>query len=142
MGTEHTPGPAERLHDMISDMIESGRLDRGMIPNDYDALVELLAGPCQAGGTDSGGKHTPGPWNYDCYGDGSSGIVPTEGYMICVMADKAHDPATVAANARLIAAAPDMLAALSDLVIGASENGYNGLSLSRARAAIDKVKGE
>jgi len=37
-----------RLHDMLSDMIESGRLSEADIPDDYQALVEQLAGPCAA----------------------------------------------------------------------------------------------
>jgi hypothetical protein len=31
------------LHDGLSDMIESGRLTEGMIPDDYQWLVEKLA---------------------------------------------------------------------------------------------------
>ena len=34
--------PYARLHDMLSDMIEGGRLRRGDIPDDYDALVGEL----------------------------------------------------------------------------------------------------
>jgi hypothetical protein len=37
-----------RLHDMLSDMIESGRLREADIPNDYRALVDQLSGPCNA----------------------------------------------------------------------------------------------
>lgn len=32
-----------KLHDGLSDMIESGRLERGDIPDDYEWLVEMLA---------------------------------------------------------------------------------------------------
>ena len=35
-----------RLHDGLSDMIESGRLTAADIPDDYDWLVMMLAGPC------------------------------------------------------------------------------------------------
>jgi hypothetical protein len=42
---------------------------------------------------------------------------------------------TVEANARLIAAAPEMLAALKDAVE------YHGLWFARARAAIDRAEG-
>lgn len=34
----------EKLHDRLSDMIESGRLHKGDIPDDYDWLVNTLAG--------------------------------------------------------------------------------------------------
>ena len=36
------------LHDMLSDMIEGGRLKREDIPDDYEALVAQLSGPCNA----------------------------------------------------------------------------------------------
>jgi len=35
----------ERMHDILSDMIESGRLRRCDIPEDYDALVGILSAP-------------------------------------------------------------------------------------------------
>lgn len=35
-----------KLHDILSDCIESGRLTEADIPNDYQAIVELLSGPC------------------------------------------------------------------------------------------------
>ena len=34
--------PYFELHDMLSDMIEGGRLAEGDIPDDYAALVDLL----------------------------------------------------------------------------------------------------
>lgn len=34
--------PYFELHDMLSDMIEGGRLTEGDIPDDYAALVEQL----------------------------------------------------------------------------------------------------
>lgn len=35
-----------RLHDGLSDMIESGRLTEADIPDDYQWLVETLSEPC------------------------------------------------------------------------------------------------
>lgn len=35
-----------RLHDILSDTIESGRLSESDIPDDYQAIVEQLTGPC------------------------------------------------------------------------------------------------
>ena len=98
-------------------------------------------------------KHTPGPWvvepeNYDC--DGGT-LVRTKG-KIClanvwgVMFAKTPDDESLA-NARLIAAAPDLLEALEYLA-GACElaldNDYpEGRDpVSVARAAIAKAKGE
>lgn len=37
-----------RLHDFLSDAIEAGRLTEADIPDDYAAIVEQLAGPCNA----------------------------------------------------------------------------------------------
>lgn len=36
-------GDYRRLHDMLSDMIEGGRLKEADIPDDYEAIVEQLA---------------------------------------------------------------------------------------------------
>lgn len=60
--------------------------------------------------------HTPGPWGY-CY-DGSSDwsigeASDPQGKFVANIWDK--DDVRAAANARLIAAAPDLLAALKDL---------------------------
>jgi hypothetical protein len=35
-----------KLHDILSDCIESGRLTEADLPDDYKAIVEQLAGPC------------------------------------------------------------------------------------------------
>jgi hypothetical protein len=37
-----------KLHDMLSDAIEGGRLKQDDIPDDYRAIVEQLAGACNA----------------------------------------------------------------------------------------------
>jgi len=44
-------------------------------------------------------------------------------------------------DARLIAAAPELLDALHDLLIAATETGYAGLAVKRAEAAIAKAEG-
>jgi hypothetical protein len=58
-------------------------------------------------------KHTPGPWKYDRYGYIES---PSTGLPICSMqpAGNLEAKARQRANAALIAAAPDMLAALRE----------------------------
>jgi hypothetical protein len=62
--------------------------------------------------TDS--KHTPGPWVIDPCGDilGNRNT-PTDNGLICGMCEDRRD-AEGAANARLIAAAPELLAALKE----------------------------
>lgn len=99
-----------------------------------------------------GTKHTPGPWAVN-------GIAIDAGVTtVCWMAEPpqyAGDTAKFCdndkANARLIAAAPDLLAALES-ILRAHETGNNGAVRgeailcrsfeSKARAAITKAKGE
>ena len=62
-------------------------------------------------------KHTPGPW------ENAKPVYPWQGPIvvvdddvpICYVDDNTHDDATALANARLIAAAPDMLEALENI---------------------------
>lgn len=95
-------------------------------------------------------KHTPGPWTINTAGSAKAGqsFKITEIY---VYAPNTQDDTAICAeiinpvtqepseaNARLIAAAPELLEALIDLVDGYSMGGAN-----RARAAIAKAtKGE
>jgi len=51
---------------------------------------------------------TPGPWRVEEYDDGSMSVAPHEGFAVCTMA--IVPPARIAANAKLIAAAPELLA--------------------------------
>lgn len=87
-------------------------------------------------------QHTQGPWiitNGRCiYGSGDF-IKP---FVASVEDD--HNDAETAANARLIAAAPDLLAALQAIVIG---NVYGNptqwnLAIDRGIAAINKATGD
>jgi hypothetical protein len=104
-------------------------------------------------------SHTPGPWAY--------GVTETEGdpncddgrgfrcYAISAPAGSvvrgliAKTPARYAefesgdeANARLIAAAPELLSALRYMVENAESEGWSGLMLSDAVAAIAKAEGK
>ena len=82
-------------------------------------------------------NHTPGPWH--CNGQTVYGPL-TEGDRdyICTCGDVVHDEH--AANARLIAAAPELLAALRGIM--AHEARYvDSLSYSTAKAAIAKAQG-
>lgn len=81
-------------------------------------------------------KHTPGPW-----------MATPRGYVI--LTDRSADIANVTsangddvmmANASLIAAAPDLLAALEYIITEAELNGCR-YSLAQARAAIAKARG-
>ena len=93
-------------------------------------------------------KHTPGPWEK---ADGTDGI--TRGIrgwhgpeMVNVINWNGISRATSVtgqANARLIAAAPDLLEALQWVVLRTEEGGYpDGKCLEEARAAIAKATGE
>lgn len=83
-------------------------------------------------------KHTPGPW----VADGSEITTATwvcgaDGKRICTMRPSFADWS----NARLIAAAPELLEALKDLVARIDEYG-SPISASFARAAIAKATWE
>jgi len=96
-------------------------------------------------------KHTPGPWRYEA---GTKTIrAARENYWLCSM-DSFDGAVDHEANARLIAAAPELLAACEDLVnlwdewVRYSEGLEEPLRRSiemrvqQSRAAISKAKGE
>lgn len=64
--------------------------------------------------------YTPGPWSIREYGDGDSLVVENApNWRICFMATPGESPGAMAkieANARLIAAAPDLLEALEAMI--------------------------
>lgn len=91
------------------------------------------------------GSHTPGPWNWDDLTDVVTG--PTR----CIVATLApyHRSGDVEstdqqqANARLIAAAPDLLEALADLHDAIRENGLSeclGETFNKATQAIIRAR--
>ena len=89
--------------------------------------------------------HTPGPWTADWGVRGDDGTeeqwnVLTDDELICdlTLCDRDMPHATVAANARLIAAAPDLLAAC---ILALSHIGNNS-TFATVRAAIAKATGE
>lgn len=97
-------------------------------------------------------KHTPGPWFYDL-GATEALIVEEDGATVAEIRTTYQTTAhrSLEANARLMAAAPDLLAALTDLYLVAKEQldqtaTHDGLNnwqwLARARAAIRKATGE
>lgn len=83
-------------------------------------------------------KHTPGPWRGDCEIIGNSRVVATTAWC---SGFKEEDEA----NARLIAAAPDLLAALKRITAGLSDAEdlralIKGDEVKQARAAIAKAE--
>lgn len=113
--------------------------------------------------TDTTTAHTAGPWKAigNPYSDKARDIVSPEGDRIAAVNGAAFDNSSeVASNARLIAAAPDLLEALEDMVHLFDHPGIYGLitqgkrhgwtaenvverigASRRAKAAIAKAKG-
>lgn len=102
-------------------------------------------------------KHTPGPWTYGEYFVVPAMATGDDGrFSIAKVFEPVYHPTgahreEVCANARLIAAAPDMLAALEAIAEAAnagvimSGDDYTRdarLVMSQARTAIAKAKGE
>lgn len=102
--------------------------------------------------------HTPGPWYItgDLVGGPLRIREESSDYVLATSDDGGHvdpqfalDDAVIEANANLIAAAPDLLAALSDLMenpafqtaIGGNPNMVKSL-MERAWSAIAKARGE
>ena len=98
--------------------------------------------------------YTPGPWVITTGGDDETIVTSTrdadglDDDVALVYGGNDADPATCEANARLIAAAPDLLAALESIeeqirLIGIEDwHGAEGLDVSVVRAAIAKALGE
>ena len=92
-------------------------------------------------------KYTPGPWNTMVSGGSVWG---SGGEWICDPSDRhAYPTDTQRANARLIAAAPDLLAALEAMVAAARRGGDPQVSIDEEcdawqliDHAIAKAKGE
>ena len=97
--------------------------------------------------------HTPAPWTvrdgHEHSEDCPLNVWATDGRIVAAvvgMGDYLLEPATEEgqANARLIAAAPDLLAALRDLLAGMEQHGaekWMPHRMDRARAAITKAGG-
>lgn len=83
-------------------------------------------------------KHTPGPWRVERHQRGRIVVVEPEGCTVAQIVANAGNR-YVPHNASLIAAAPDLLAALLEIV-AISDRKHD--AWDRARAAIAKVTGE
>ena len=98
------------------------------------------------------GKFTPGPWEVHFLEDGGFEIhdrrTQWESIVLCTRYPAAECKEEFAANARLIAAAPDLLAALEHarFAMRAPLDGWKGeverAALDKAGAAIAKALGE
>jgi hypothetical protein len=94
-------------------------------------------------------SHTPGPWTIEEYGDEERPalvIHRDSESRVCFMATPGShgDPAQIAADARLICAAPDLLAALRDVLAAYGDKTFGTAyamerALPNARAAIAKA---
>ncbi len=111
--------------------------------------------------TESGGKtmteHTPGPWHVSDPIDGRDipyGIDDAKGHHLADVSDNHYgNPLPVEANARLIAAAPDLLAALEAMErristfgnpshFDWSHDSNDRAMVNQARAAVAKAQGK
>lgn len=89
-------------------------------------------------------KHTPGPWTLDDRGYKYIVHKPGDGYItrdICRMDSSTMAAFAQEANARLIAAAPDLLNAVL-LLLGNPDNRISSADVNAARAAITKATGD
>lgn len=95
-------------------------------------------------------QHTPGPWKA-CFPVGNPPFVGNEGTVIIQKVGPLGNTPIAQANARLIAAAPELLAALKDVCEGAcwSLSGpqhhiaaVDASKIEHARAAIAKATGQ
>jgi hypothetical protein len=86
-------------------------------------------------------SHTPGPWFHVATEGGWDGVALKNGALICALCE--NNPA----NANLIAAAPDLLAALKtlcaavDRIRGPHGPPGDGTAVAAARAAMAKAEG-
>lgn len=94
----------------------------------------------------SAAKHTPGPWQVSETVTGRPKVISNRGFAVCGFQSGAYDQ--MRTDARLIAAAPDLLAALK-LAYRHLNGGTDSLTATEhleafhlARAAIAKATGE
>jgi hypothetical protein len=95
--------------------------------------------------------HSPGPWQWE---PGDPTIESPSGGLICTIAQHANIRTAMhtgegfnSADARLIAAAPELLTLLREYVVGDFEGEFHGQEMGtgirpRARALIARVEGK
>lgn len=94
-------------------------------------------------------QHTPGPWIADnsrmltSINAGNKKHIAMVNYFQCGKPEFDVCGEEHEANARLIAAAPELLEAVNELMADAEDTGeFSYSAMSKARAAIAKAKGE
>ena len=91
-------------------------------------------------------KHAPGPWSLHTFGDGSMAILPAEGFTVTVVKPRAGFESDIP-NFKLMAAAPEMFAALEELTLwndrATDDDAAEWIArvITQARAALAKAKG-
>ena len=87
-------------------------------------------------------QHTPAPWNDGLHHQGHLAIQSDNGRLVALCGALARDDAQLEnlANARLIAAAPDLLACLLDVLD--ADGDLDAMDFNRYRSAIAKATGE
>lgn len=117
---------------------------------DTDRAAALAASKAsQANAKRENAAHTPGPWMVEPLGSDCFEVKCECGYFIATCHDGVRGDRNADVNARLIAAAPDLLAALQEMYEAASDSDschYGTLSTTFLRkiahAAIVKATGE
>lgn len=87
-------------------------------------------------------KHTPGPWGFDSFALREEIRAENNPLIATVCSVHCDTPEEMRANARLIAAAPELLWTLEKLVERVGGDEWFAEWAGMARAAIAKAKGE
>jgi len=114
-----------------------------------EANIRLQTSLCAVGSaTRAKDNWTPGPWGIPSDRPVTSGYIKAvkSEDLICIVQRDLNYKGEQAANARLIAASPDLLAALENLTFYVQQDGVDWPTLKRAvvqaRAAIAKAEGK
>ena len=92
-------------------------------------------------------EHSPSPWTYVPLLSASENhkgfrIYDVGEFFVADISPRDSDGTEGGANARLIAAAPDLLAALEEVVDRAGSSAGFHIACEKARAAIEQAQGE
>jgi len=114
-----------------------------------DRAADLAASKAsQAQAKRENAKHTPGPWMVEPLGSACFEVKCECGYFIATCHDGVRGDRNADVNARLIAGAPDLLAALQRIVavldkqVASPHLAERASPLAQAKAAIAKATGE
>jgi hypothetical protein len=88
-------------------------------------------------------QHTPGPWAILDRADDSRTHISNGAHIVCTLGTTRTDGSpNHSPNARLIAAAPDLLQVVEDYLLLCQLHDYVGAVPDAAREALRKAKGE